>query len=667
MTSLARFLLTHDRVRRNLCVAIAAIGLLATAAVEAQTGPVTWELRVCADQDNLPYSNRAGDGFENRLARLVAEELGADLTYAWMPLPRQGTDAELMLRLGECDVLIGAADGQEPFLNTIDYYSNATYFVTRSDGGATIESLDDPRLLGLQIGVDRGGPLDFALRSRVPQSNLHHYLASDGADAILRDVAAGRLDVGIVRGAAAGYFAEAGATPMTVAPVTPEIDIPFLALIQPITMAVRRGDDELRDLLNRAIAARWSDIQALLDEYRVLRPAVTAPRPALGTGVPDGALLVGVVLPSQTGARPLLTENFEQLADAARRGAVLADELLGDAATAPLRVLLTSAPTPDVAERAARRLVVADGASALIGGVGDGQAARLATTATDLMVPFINVGDPAPELRQGVCRSTTFSIAPGVDDYLAALSDSLNRADPHAVAIVHLDTPGGQALRERLLLAMARSSASALPVHEVAVEPGQPYYGAAFEAVRASGSDAVVLLLTTDEQLVFLGQYEAAGIGATIFPFPDPGTQLRQYYWTLRADAPTTGATPRFAAWDAAVASTSFSAAYRSRYGQQADAVAWVAYTAVQVVQQAAESSRTDGIGLVRALARTDVDHALDDGMTNARMGADHQLHAPIYTLRLTPPAAGARFQLADITELVGAFTPFGSEVEVCD
>lgn len=628
--------------------------LLCLTSLAAAQPAGSWELRVCADADNVPYSNRAGEGYENHLAELVAGELGATLSYAWMPPARKDTDAQLMLRLGECDLVMSVADGVEPFLNTISYYTGVTYFVTRQGSGLEdIESLDDPRLSTLTVGVDRGTPLDFALQRRIDGASVHHYLAQDGADTIMQDVASGALDVGVVRGPVAGYFTAQDHLPVSLVPVTPEIDIPFLALVQPITMAVRRGDDALRDQLNRVITLRWDAIQELLNASNIARPRTPAPGlpPSTAPAAGPATLKVGVVLPSQTGSRQLMTENTESEASAARNGALLADELLGDDPEVPIRTFLASAPTAEVAERAARRLAALDGVSALLGGVGDGQAAQLAEVAASLGLPLMNVADAGPGLRAAARATTVFNVAPDYSGYLSAMVQYLVPTTARELLVVRPATPQGRLLEELLRRAIAVTDGT-WSLTTVEVAPQEPYYGPAIAAVRAAGAGAVVLLLGADEQLVFLGQYETAGIATPVLGLPTSGAQLRQYYWTLTRDAPTTGTAPRFAMWDASVDPSTFNDAYRARYGQPSEAVAWAAYAAVQVLQQAARAAGHTATTLLQALATPGATYAVE-GTPSTRFGAtDHQLQTPVYVLNLKEPPPGVRFELAELSSV---------------
>lgn len=664
MPSYIRLLATPGGVASRFWLLLA-LSLVSVAGAQSAN---SWDLRVCADPDNMPYSNRAGEGYENGLAQLIATELGATLSYAWMPAARKNTDAQLMLRLGECDLVMSVADGVQPFLNTISYYTGAAYFVTKKGSSlADIASLDDPRLATLRVGVDRGTPLDFALQRRLDQRLVRHYLIQDRADAIMQDVASGALDVGVVRGAVAGYFLAQGDLPLNLIPVMPEVDIPFLTLVQPITLGVRRGDDALRDQLNRVLTRRWDDVQTVLDDMNIARPQVSAPRPAPAVGPVHGpaTVRVGVILPSSTGASPLMAENVEPEAGAARNGALLADALLGGDPKAPITTFLASAPTAEVADRAAHRLAALDRVSALLGGVGEGQGKRLAEVAGSLGLPFMNVADPSSGLRTAACASTIFNVAPDYRDYLSVMSQYLDRTTPLDLLVVRPATPEGRLLEELLRRSLAATDEpSSMTTVEVA--PQEPYYGRAIEQIRATGASAVVLLIDADEQLVFLGQYETAGLTAPVLGLPTSGTQLRQYYWTLARDARGSGTAPRFAMWDASISPSTFNDAYRARFGQQSEAASWAAYVAVQVLQQAALLAERTSTTLLRALMTPNATYDVV-GSSNARFdSAAHQLRTPVYVLDLEVPPAGVRFEAARLTSVVATLDVGGGLTGQC-
>lgn len=257
------------------------IALLAATAPAQEAPAAPWELRVCESKDNLPYSSEDTPGFENRVAEIMANELGAELVYVWLPRAYNPRLEDALIVEGTCDLFMGIADGQEPFLSTLPYYQSMYMFVTQMEGGPAITSLDDEALTTLRVGVMKSSLPDYALAKRGIIENVRHFLPSQAPGAIAAAVAAGELDVGIAWGPVAAYFAPEQPVPLTLEPVMPQIDMPYLPMIVSVTIGVREDDIALRDLLNRALVARWDDIQAVLDAYHV--PLIPLPRPSAVT------------------------------------------------------------------------------------------------------------------------------------------------------------------------------------------------------------------------------------------------------------------------------------------------------------------------------------------------------------------------------------------------
>lgn len=244
-----------------------------------------WEMRVCADPNNLPFSNNKAEGFDNRIAAILAQDLHARLTYLWWP---QGLSmVRDQLRKGECDLIIGVVDGYQGLLTTLAYYQSPYVFVYRASSPFDIESLDDSVLQKLRIGVEVPGvPPHVALVNRGLLKNvvvsLAHgaYTDPNPRSPIVEAVTNGEVDVAIVWGPIAGYFAKRYPDQLKLVPVYPEIDPPFLLMTYAMTIAVRPGDEALRDRLNIALARRWHEIQAVLEEYSV--PLDPLPEPEVG-------------------------------------------------------------------------------------------------------------------------------------------------------------------------------------------------------------------------------------------------------------------------------------------------------------------------------------------------------------------------------------------------
>jgi mxaJ protein len=247
------------------------------------------ELRVCADPNNLPFSNAAGQGFENELVQLVAADLGADVRYTWWA-QRRGNVRET-LKAGRCDVIPGVAAGLEMLASTRPYYNSTYLAVTRADRNLEISSFDDPRLRSLRIGVQMIGddfantPPAHALARRGLVGNVRGYMVYGDYSGpapqaeIVRAVAAGEVDVAFVWGPVAGYFARRQEVPLRLTPLPPTDSAADLPMAFAVAMGVRRDDAELKARLERALERRTPEIRRLLGSYAV--PVVaSAPRPA---------------------------------------------------------------------------------------------------------------------------------------------------------------------------------------------------------------------------------------------------------------------------------------------------------------------------------------------------------------------------------------------------
>jgi len=232
------------------------------------------ELRVCADPDNLPFSNQRLEGFENKIAELIAKELGATLTYYWWP--HQRGLIRNTLRADQCDVLVGIPKGYDPVLWTKPYYRTAYVIAYRKDSGLRITSLDDPVLKKVRIGVHSNTPPHQALAERdivgdnVIQYSLFydwvHPEASPGK--ILEALITGEIDVAMVWGPMAGYFVKKHAASfLELVPLQGgDANTPFAF---EISMGVRKGDRELKVRLEEALSKRQAEIRRILEEYGV--------------------------------------------------------------------------------------------------------------------------------------------------------------------------------------------------------------------------------------------------------------------------------------------------------------------------------------------------------------------------------------------------------------
>ncbi|MFC3282667.1 quinoprotein dehydrogenase-associated putative ABC transporter substrate-binding protein [Litchfieldella rifensis] len=227
------------------------------------------QLRVCADGNNLPFTNEQGEGFENRIAELMADDLGLSLDYVWAPQIMGFVRNTLELRI--CDVIIGVAAGYDFVQNTKDYYQSVYSLVVPEDSSLEVTSLDDVALKGRYIGVVSETPPLVALR-RAGARVKGYVLQTDTrvrtpARNAVKDVAAGVTEGAVLWGPIAGYYAARQEPPLKVIPLVD--DTTDARLAYRITMGVRHGEPHWKDTLNDFIDRRQDDINAILVDYDV--------------------------------------------------------------------------------------------------------------------------------------------------------------------------------------------------------------------------------------------------------------------------------------------------------------------------------------------------------------------------------------------------------------
>ena len=244
-------------------------------------------IRVCADPDNMPLSNQKGEGFEQKIAELIAKEWNAKIEYAWWPV-RRGFFARA-LNGRYCDVAIQAPADFDMAAVTRPYFRSGYVFVTRKDSGLDIKSLADPRLKKLKIGVNilnsdaENTPPAMALSRYGVVGNLTgfptFYTDTIRPEDIVTAVAKKDIDVGIVWGPLAGYFAQRSPVPLTLRPLAERDSLTDFPFRFSIGIGVRRRDKVLRDSLQSVLDRRKPEIQAILKEYGV--PMFPIPAPPL--------------------------------------------------------------------------------------------------------------------------------------------------------------------------------------------------------------------------------------------------------------------------------------------------------------------------------------------------------------------------------------------------
>lgn len=263
--------------RTNLAPLLAALffGLSGQAYAVPQEGPGgAIELvdpkvfRVCSDPRNMPFSNKNGEGFENKIAELMASKLGKSLTYTWYP----NSLGFVRNTLGsyKCDVIIGFPQGDDIAQVTNPYYSTTYALVLKPATGLDgVTSLNDPRLKDKRIGVVAGTPPSNIMVANGLMSRAKPYplvidtRVDSSAQDMIKDIEDGAIDAGVLWGPMAGYYAMHTNPKLTVVPLTG----PHMSFR--ISMAVRHQDQEFKRLLNKLIRENQADINALLLSYGV--------------------------------------------------------------------------------------------------------------------------------------------------------------------------------------------------------------------------------------------------------------------------------------------------------------------------------------------------------------------------------------------------------------
>jgi quinoprotein dehydrogenase-associated probable ABC transporter substrate-binding protein len=243
-------------------------------------------LRVCADPANMPFSNDKGEGFENKIADIVAAELKVPVDYTWHPQATGFIRNTLFAK--RCDVVLGYAQGDELVLNTNAYYRSAYALVYRKGTGLDgVDELADPRLKDKRIGVTAGTPpaTTMAALGLIPRAKPYPLMVDrryeSPGEGMIADIRSGVIDAGVLWGPIAGYFASRGGEKLEVVPLLKETVGPRMAYR--ITFGVRPQEDDWKRELNQLIAKLQGRFDAVLLEYGVplideQNHVITAPR-----------------------------------------------------------------------------------------------------------------------------------------------------------------------------------------------------------------------------------------------------------------------------------------------------------------------------------------------------------------------------------------------------
>lgn len=228
-------------------------------------------LRVCADPANLPFSNKDKQGFENKIAELIAGQLDVPVRYTWFPQSigfiRQTLDKK------KCDIIIGYVSAHELVLNSNPYYRTSYVLIHRKGEFEGLKNLNDTRLKGKKIGVIAGTPpvTVLALNDLLDNIKSYHRMVDrryfSPAEQMIDEIAKGELDVGLLWGPIGGYFAKRASKPLTVIPLVNETKGGRMSYR--ITLAMRRGEKVWKRQLNRIIRRKQDEINKILLSYGI--------------------------------------------------------------------------------------------------------------------------------------------------------------------------------------------------------------------------------------------------------------------------------------------------------------------------------------------------------------------------------------------------------------
>ena len=229
-------------------------------------------LRVCADPANMPFSNTEQEGFENKIANIIADELGVPVEYTWFP-QAMGFERNTLLAK-RCDVIIGTGQANPEVLNTNHLYRSAYALIYRPKNGLDgVDSIRDPRLKGKRVGVVIATPPATLIAKAGLMGNAKPYRLmvdrryDSPAEEMTKDIRSGEIDAGVLWGPMAGYFANKGGEELVVVPIVKddkEGRVEFR-----VTMGVRHTDHQWKKQLNNVIRKRQGDIDRVLLEYGV--------------------------------------------------------------------------------------------------------------------------------------------------------------------------------------------------------------------------------------------------------------------------------------------------------------------------------------------------------------------------------------------------------------
>lgn len=230
-------------------------------------------LRVCSDPANMPFSNEKGEGFENKIAEVIADELKVPVEYTWFPQSTGFVRQTLFSK--RCDVIIGYAQGDELVLNTNAYYRSTYALVTKPGSPlAGLADLSDPKFKGKKLGIVANTPPSYLMAKHGLMGTAKPYplmvdrrFESPLQD-MAKDVRSGEIDAGVMWGPYAGFLASQGGEKLVVTPIAQDKEL-STKMSYGVTLGVRLSDNDWKKQLNQILRKRQGDIDKVLLDYGV--------------------------------------------------------------------------------------------------------------------------------------------------------------------------------------------------------------------------------------------------------------------------------------------------------------------------------------------------------------------------------------------------------------
>ena len=255
----------------HIAIAVAAILVAGGARAQAVDLVSHTALRVCADPNGLPFSNDRKEGFENKIADIIGQDLGVPVTYVWFP--RIGAFVRQTLQKRQCDLVIGTVAGDPEMDTTTSYYHSGYMVVSRADAGITATSVGDPAFKDKKIGlIAATPPTDLLVRHELMSQVTPYSLSVDSrfespARQLVQDIVDHKIDVGLLWGPIAGYYISHEHLPLKTVFLEAEPD--SARLDYRISMGLRAGEPDWRRRINQALQRHQPEIDGILAAYGI--------------------------------------------------------------------------------------------------------------------------------------------------------------------------------------------------------------------------------------------------------------------------------------------------------------------------------------------------------------------------------------------------------------